>query len=67
MPDTITIPLSDYKRLLEAAEGDDMIVKCETCGAWLDRDDPDDFTGCWKMATRDEKHTHLCKSYRALD
>lgn len=71
MPD-VTMPLDDYKRLLLASEGDDMIVKCETCGAWLDRDDPatavtEDFTGCWKAATRDGDHDHLCKSYRAIE
>lgn len=71
MGDEITIPLADYKRLLLASEADDMIVRCETCGAWLDRADPatattDDYTGCWKVATRDGRHDHLCKSYRAL-
>ena len=65
------ISLEDYKRLLAAAEADDMIVWCETCGAWLDRDDPatctaDDFTGCWKVATRRAEHDHLCRSYRCL-
>jgi hypothetical protein len=68
----IEIPVDDYKRLLEAAELDDMIVHCETCGAWLDRDDPatctaDDFTGCWKAATHRAKDGDLCRSYRALD
>lgn len=62
---------ADYRRLLEAAEADDMIVWCEVCGAWLDRDDPaycnaDDFTGCWKAATRDSRYNHLCRSYRAI-
>ena len=70
--DTVTIPLADYKRLLEALEGDDMIVRCETCGAWLDRDEEacaitDDFTGCWKAATHSAKYDHLCKSYRATE
>ena len=67
---TVTIPLSDYERLLEAAEADEMIVSCETCGAWLCRDEEaccsaDDFTGCWKAATHDAKFDHLCRSYRA--
>jgi hypothetical protein len=67
---TITLPLDDYKRLLESAWCDDMMIKCEVCGAWLDRDDPataklEDFEGCWKMAARDGKHDHLCRSYRA--
>jgi hypothetical protein len=66
----VTIPLADYERLLVAAEMDDMIVWCETCGAWMDRDDEvcapvQDFTGCWKAATHDSKYDHLCKSYRA--
>lgn len=70
MSDSITIPVADYKRLLMAAESDDMIVRCETCGAWLDRDEEayanvEDFTGCWKAATRDSKYDHLCRSYRA--
>ena len=72
MSDSVTIPLADYKRLLEAAIADDMIVWCETCGAWLDREDPacastEDFTGCWKAATRRAEDTPLCLSYRALD
>ena len=67
---TVTIPLADYNRLVACAESDDMIVWCETCGAWLDRDEDacanaQDFTGCWKAATRDSKYDHLCKSYRA--
>jgi hypothetical protein len=71
MPD-FTLPLEDYRRLLLAAEADDMIVKCETCGAWLDLAEPAcaaiaDFTGCWKAATRDGAHDHLCKSYRAIE
>lgn len=67
---TVTIPLSDYKRLLECAESDDMIIWCETCGGWIDRDDEayattDGFNGCWKAATCDSKYDHLCRSYRA--
>lgn len=69
-PRMVTIPLADYERLLRAAEGDDMLVICETCGAWLDRDDPatctaDDFTGCWKAAAGRSQDEHLCRSYRA--
>jgi hypothetical protein len=68
----IEVPIADYKRLLEATESDDMIVRCEVCGAWLDRDDPatatlDDFTGCWKAASHRAKDSDLCRSYRALD
>lgn len=71
MTDNITIPLADYKRLLEAAESDDMIVRCETCGAWLDLDDPataflDDYTGCWKTAIEGGDPA-TCRSYRVVD
>lgn len=64
---SVTMPLSDYKALLEAALCDDMIVWCEACGAWLHRQDPfcattDDFTGCWKAATGEGDQ---CRSYRA--
>jgi hypothetical protein len=71
-PGFVSIPIADYRRLLEAAEADDMIAWCETCRAWLDKDDPatcmaDDFTGCWKAATGRADLSHLCRSYRALD
>ena len=64
---TVTIPLEDYARLIALAECNDMMVKCETCGAWLDRDEEacvvtEEFQGCWKAATRSGE---LCKSYRA--
>ena len=57
--------------MLDAAGLDDLIVWCEVCGAWLDVTDPataslEDFTGCWKAATRDAKYDHLCRSYRAI-
>jgi hypothetical protein len=65
----VTIPLADYDRLLQLVELDDMLITCEVCGAWIDRDDPacatvEDFEGCWKVAGNrgDEK---LCRSYRA--
>lgn len=68
---SISVPKADYLRLFESAlDGhDDMLVICETCGAWLDRNDPatattDDYTGCWKMATGQERYTHLCRSDR---
>lgn len=67
---TITIPIEDYRRLLDASEADDTIVRCETCSAWLDHEEAaitDDFTGCWKAATGRSEYDHLCKSYRALD
>lgn len=68
----ITIPLADYRRLLHAAEADDTIVWCSTCGAWLAIDEPacavvDDYTGCWKMAAGMEHTPETCKSYRALE
>lgn len=68
----ILVPVEDYRRLLESTESDGMIVSCETCGAWLDRDDPacastDDYTGCWKVATRRDCDAHLCRSYRVLE
>ena len=67
---TVTIPLADYRRLIEAAENDDMIVTCEVCGAWLDVNEPEcaraeDFIGCWKAATGREQESSLCRSYRA--
>lgn len=67
----VSIPLDDYKRLLEAAEVDERLVWCETCGAWLDRDDPacastDDYTGCWKVAAGEEATESNCRSYRAV-
>lgn len=69
--ETVTIPKADYLRLLQCAEFDDTIAICETCGAWIDRDDPayctaEDFIGCWKAATCDSKYDHLCRSYRAV-
>lgn len=61
---------AEYERLIKAAESDDMLAWCEVCGAWLDRNDPacattEDFEGCWKAATRDPQHDHLCRSHRA--
>lgn len=65
---TVTILDEDYQRLLMAAEADDMIVTCETCGAWMDRDDPrcaslDDFTGCWFAATGSDADRSTCVRY----
>lgn len=67
----IAIPRADYERLLMAAESDDMLIWCETCGAWLDSDDEAcattaDYRGCWKVASAAERDNHLCRSYRAL-
>lgn len=69
MSETVTIPMADYRRLLQLVEFDDMLVICETCGAWLDRDDPatastDDYNGCWKVAAGED--SDRCKSYRAV-
>lgn len=67
----VSIPLSDYQRLIEAAECDDNLTWCETCGAWLDMDDParastDDYKGCWKIAADEEDNGNNCRSYRAF-
>lgn len=69
---TVTIPLADYERLLTLVELDDMLITCEVCGAWIDREDPacastDDFQGCWKVASARPRDAHLCRSYRAVD
>lgn len=68
---TITLSHQEYDLLLNAAEGDDMIVRCQVCDAWLNRDEPacaalEDFTGCWKMATRLPEHEGLCVIHRAI-
>lgn len=67
-PGFITIPLADYERLLISTETDDMIIHCENCGSWIDREDPacahiEDFSGCWRAATCDE--SDRCRSDRA--
>lgn len=66
------ISAEDYDRLLMGAETDDMLVECERCGAWLDREDEavastDDYTGCWKSATGRPKDEHLCRAYRVCE
>lgn len=66
------ITVADYRRLLEASEGDDMIVRCEGCGAWLAIDDPacapvQDVTGCWAYVTGREKDGDLCRRYRVCE
>lgn len=67
----VCVPAADYSRLYESAlDGhDDTLVICETCVAWLDISDQvtattDDYTGCWKMATRRDRDNHLCRSDR---
>ena len=67
----IVVPVADYDRLLLAAEADDTLRYCESCGAWMDIQDPylcstDDFTGCWKAAAG-QKYERECRSYRAPD
>lgn len=65
---TVTIPAADYHRLILASECDDEIVRCQTCGAWLTRDEAanvEDFTGCWKVAMEDGDES-TCRSYRAI-
>lgn len=67
---SVTLTDAEYERLLLASEADDTIVRCEVCGAWIGREEEacavtEDFIGCWKAATRDPRHDHLCVSYRA--
>ena len=69
-PGFVLLTHAEYERLLLAADTDEMIVRCEVCHAWLDRDDPacasaEDFTGCWKAATGRQQDSHLCRSHRA--
>lgn len=68
----VVLSVEDYDRLLIAAEADDMLLWCETCGAWIDRDDEaaahtEDFIGCWKAAAGREEDSHLCRSHRASE
>jgi len=70
-PKTVTLPLADYKRLVEASECDDMIARCELCGAWIARDEPayaaaDDYVGCVYAVTGRESDKPRCVGYRAL-
>lgn len=64
---TITIPVEDYRRLLQSAECDDMIGWCDHCQAWIDRNDPayiatSDFTACEHyLCDRGE-----CRKYRSI-
>lgn len=53
---SVRLSMDEYRRLLMATECDDMIVRCDGCGAWIDRDEPaycpvDDVSGCWEYAT----------------
>jgi hypothetical protein len=69
-PGYMLLTTQEYQRLLDAAVSDDMLLWCDTCGAWIERDDEaacsaDDFTGCWKAATHDPRFDHLCRSHRA--
>lgn len=72
-PGYMLLTVAEYRRLLIAAEGDGSLMWCETCGAWMDIEDPaagsivSDYRGCWKMATGREKDAHLCRSARAPD
>ena len=68
----IVLSAEDYERLLEAAEADDMLIWCETCGAWIDRNDEaaahiEDFHGRWKAATGNPRWGHLCRSHRVSE
>jgi hypothetical protein len=67
--DTVTIPRTDYDRLVSGLEWDPDIIWCEMCGAWLEHDDraratADDFRGCWYALTCREKDKHLCRQHR---
>lgn len=70
--DLVIVPRADYQRLLNGAADDDMLIFCEVCEAWIDRDDEacasvQDFHGCWKVAAGSKETEHLCRSYRAPD
>ena len=64
---------AEYRRLLIAAEGDDSIIWCERCGAWLDHNDPaaativSEYRGCWKAISDRRADVDLCRSWRAPD
>lgn len=67
----VCVPRTDYLRLLMAAEMDDTIHWCQTCGAWLADDDPalivaDDYTGCMKAGCEQRDTGDNCRSYRAM-
>lgn len=66
----VIVMMEDYETLLEHAKISENIVECETCGAWLDRNDPavattDDYTGCWKVAAGQPDNGNNCRSYRS--
>lgn len=70
-PTTITIPMSDYKRLVEAAQLDDVLDWCENCGAWLDMEvdatcSDDGVTVCMAAGTGRKRDKDTCKSYRSI-
>lgn len=54
---TVKLSADEYRMLLASAELDDMIARCDGCGAWINRDEPaycsadDDVTGCWSYVT----------------
>lgn len=67
----VTLTEAEYKRLLEAAECDDMIGWCESCNAWIDKNDEawiqtDDYRGCVYAGSLDERYRQLCRRSRAL-
>lgn len=62
----------DYLRLLQAAGGDDMLMYCENCSAWIDREDPaaariEDVSMCWAAATCREKDKPMCRRDRVSE
>lgn len=64
----VTLTSDEYRRLLAASELDDMIARCDQCGAWMDKDEPayfasdEDFVSCCKYATG----KGACVSHRAI-
>lgn len=67
----IVVPAADYQTLVEHAKISENIIECETCGAWLTRDDEatastEDYHGCWKVAAGEDDNGKNCRSYRAL-
>lgn len=66
----IAVRAADLRSMLNAMEADETLHWCETCGAWIEIDNPalataEDFTGCWKIATVGHPDwNHLCVSWR---
>ena len=70
MRTTITIPVSDYKKLIEMAEDSADFVRCEHCGAWMTMDEDamstvDGVWMCWAAALDDDSQP--CVKYRVVE